>query len=136
MELITLYQLKAERRAAVTQREAERQSRLEQERMKREEKGALLRSWRLELGVTQENMAVELGVSRGRISRLELGRRVNDPRLLRNAYEIHLQLESTHRSYLRLEEENTQLRKAQSEITVRFAGRQWCIKVPEQRRVI
>ena len=105
----------------------------EQERM---DFGGSLRETRICLGVTAKRMAEALGISPKRLRRLETGRRVREPKLLRSACELYLDFEAMRYSYQRLREENKKLQCAHQNITVQFGGRNWQLPVNALRKVI
>ena len=129
MDLITMYLQKREEKVLVEKRLcAEEQERLDY--------GETLREWRLSLGVFAKQMAKDLGISPQRLRRLERGKRVREPKLLRSACDTYLELEALRQACRQTEKQNRQLREVQENIVVQFEGKSWRIPVNVLRRVI
>ena len=129
MDLITMC-LQNEKKRVVLEK------RLRAEEQERMDFGGALKEWRLSLGVTAKRMAEDLGISPKRLRRLETGRRVREPKLLRRACEFYLDFEAMRYRYQRLQEENKKLQCAHENITVQFGGRSWQLPVNALRKVI
>lgn len=129
MDLITMYLQKREAKILLEKRLcAEEQERLDY--------GESLREWRLSLWVSVKQMAKDLGISPQRLHRLERGKRVREPKLLRSACDTYLELAALRQACRQTEKQNRQLREVQENIVVQFEGKSWRIPVHVLRRVI
>ena len=129
MDLITMYLQKREEKILL-------EKRLCAEEQERIDYGEALREWRLSLGVFAKQMAKDLGISPQRLRRLERGKRVREPKLLRSACDTYLELEALRQRYQCLQVENNQLRRVDANIVVQFGNKQWSLPVDARRRVI
>lgn len=128
MDLITLY----------LQRNNERtifEEKLAREKEERVYFGTQLRIFRLELNVSVKRVAESLGISPRRIRRLERGERVRDFKLLRNAYQIYLDLINLNESQTRLRRIDN-LREIEENMVIQFCDNVWNIPINILRNVI